>query len=82
MLKARCSYLYLVGIRESDRWLLLIAIVLGTSFLMFAVIFDIISKKIGYEVRWRYMKAVLTQEAAWYDEKNINELPTVINTSV
>lgn len=38
--------------------------------------------KIAYEVKWRYMKALLSQDEEWYDQINCNELPSEINSNV
>ena len=38
--------------------------------------------KISYELKWRYLKAVLSQDWAWYEAQNIEELPTQINVNV
>lgn len=38
-----------------------------------------ISEKVGYEFKYRYLHAILKQEAAWFDEKDSQELPSKIS---
>lgn len=30
------------------------------------------------ELKWRYLKALMLKDVAWYDKQNINELPTEV----
>ena len=41
-----------------------------------------IGAKISYELKWRYLKAVLSQDCNWYERQNIEELPTQINVNI
>lgn len=49
------------------------------SFLFFTF-WGIIAEKVGFEYKYRYLYAVLKQEAAWYDEKDAQELPSKISS--
>ena len=48
------------------------------SYLFFGF-WQIISEKVGYEYKYRYLYAVLKQEAAWFDANNSQELPSKIS---
>lgn len=39
----------------------------------------IISEKVGYYFRYRYLDAVLKKDTKWFDESNFQELPTKIS---
>ncbi|CAI2366845.1 unnamed protein product [Moneuplotes crassus] len=62
----------------SKIYLLLGAVLWVLSFIFFSF-WSIISEKVGYQFRYRYLRAVLQQESAWYDEKDPLELPTKIS---
>ena len=49
------------------------------SFIFFSF-WSNIAEKVGYEYKYRYLHAVLKQEAAWYDEKDSQELPSKISS--
>ena len=49
------------------------------SYLFFGF-WQIFSEKVGYEFKYRYLYAVLKQEAAWFDENNSQELPSKISS--
>ena len=49
------------------------------SFLFFTF-WSIIAEKVGFEYKYRYLHAVLRQEAAWFDEKDAQELPSKISS--
>jgi ATP-binding cassette subfamily B (MDR/TAP) protein 1 len=58
-------------------------LIIGSLVWVFSFIFftfwSIIAEKVGYEFKYRYLQAVLRQEAAWYDEKETLELPSKIS---
>jgi len=62
----------------SKVYLIIGAILWVLSFLFFSF-WSIISEKVGYEFKYRYLHAVLKQESAWYDEKDPLALPTTIS---
>ena len=35
-----------------------------------------------YEYKWRYLKALLHQETEWYDERDAEELPSIVNAQL
>lgn len=41
---------------------------------------SIISEKCGYEFKYRYLQAILRQEADWYDKNDAQELPSKISS--
>ena len=41
-----------------------------------------VAQKLSYELKWRYLKAVLTQNEAWYEQINVEELPSRINFNI
>ena len=44
--------------------------------------FHLIGQKICYEVKSRYMKALIVQDNNWYDEQNMEKLPTIVHTNL
>ena len=70
------------GFRDKVKWLGMIAAIGGICWYIFCMIFIIIGAKISYELKWRYLKAVLSQDCAWYERQNIEELPTQINVNI
>jgi ABC-type multidrug transport system fused ATPase/permease subunit len=52
-----------------------------TSFLTY-VCFAIIGDKVVRELKWRYLKAILTKEMEWFDQQNVNELPSEVFTNL
>ncbi|CAI2367048.1 unnamed protein product [Moneuplotes crassus] len=55
------------------------SIVWVLSFFFFSF-WRIIAEKVGYEFKYRYLKSILQQESAWYDEKDPLELPSKISS--
>ena len=41
-----------------------------------------IGQKTVYEYKWRYLKALLHQETEWYDERDAEELPSIVNAQL
>ena len=41
-----------------------------------------IGTKIVTELKWRYLKAVLSQETEWFDSQNVEELPSEIHANM
>ena len=70
------------GLRDKIKWFAMIAAIGGVWCYIFWIIFIIIGSKISYELKWRYLKAVLSQDWAWYEKQNIEELPTQINVNI
>jgi len=73
---------FIDGIRDVKDYILVVGGVTCCCFFIFWVCLALVSKKVVYELKWRYMKAVLTQEAEWYEARRIEELPTQINTAL
>ena len=70
------------GMREKVKWFAILATIGGVTSYIFWMAFIVIGLKISYELKWRYLKAVLSQDWAWYDSQNIEELPTQINVNI
>ena len=70
------------GIRDKVLLFGVLAGIGGVCWYIFCFIFIIIGAKISYELKWRYFKAVLSQDCNWYERQNIEELPTQINVNV
>ena len=70
------------GIRDKILLFGILAGIGGVCWYIFCLIFIIIGAKISYELKWRYFKAVLSQDWNWYERQNIEELPTQINVNV
>ena len=70
------------GMRDKVKWFAMLAAIGGITWYIFWMAFIIIGAKISYELKWRYLKAVLSQDWAWYESKNIEELPTQINVNI
>jgi hypothetical protein len=45
-------------------------------------LFELVSKKLTYEMNWRSIKAILSQEVEWYDSQQLEILPTTINDQI
>jgi hypothetical protein len=45
-------------------------------------LFELVSKKLTYEMKWRSIKAILSQEVEWYDSQQLEILPTTINDQI
>jgi ABC-type multidrug transport system fused ATPase/permease subunit len=52
-----------------------------TAFI-YSFCFSMIGTKIVTELKWRYLKAVLSQETEWFDKKNVEELPSEIHANM
>ena len=52
------------------------------SWSIFFMWFHLVGQKICYEVKSRYMKALLVQDNNWYDEQNLEKLPTIVHTNL
>ena len=57
---------------------------IGSAFFgyMYFYCFYTIGQKTVYEYKWRYLKALLQQETEWYDERNAEELPSIVNSEL
>lgn len=44
--------------------------------------FSLIGKKILSELKWRYLKAILSQDQEWFDSKDLDSLPTEVNANL
>lgn len=42
----------------------------------------IVSHKASYELKWRYLKAILTKDAEWFDNQNVHKLPLDIYSNL
>jgi ABC-type bacteriocin/lantibiotic exporter with double-glycine peptidase domain len=62
-------------------WLLL-GIGIGTASFLTYISFAIIGDKVVRELKWRYLKAILTKEMEWFDQRNVNELPSEVFTNL
>ena len=69
-------------IREKALILGIQAVVWGIWWYIFCLLFTIIGAKISYELKWRYFKAILSQNWNWYESQNIEELPTQISVNI
>ena len=52
-------------------------IVLITGFIYY-LSFSLIGKRINYELRWRYILALMRQDTNWYDKQTLESIPTII----
>lgn len=50
------------------------AVVIFISSSIFNILFTLIGQKLSYEFKWRYLKALMTKDSAWYDSKDVNKL--------
>ena len=57
---------------------------LGIIVWIFTYIFfgfsSVVSEKIGFNFRYKYLEAVLQKDTKWFDESNSQELPTKISS--
>ena len=73
---------------EKISWVLLMdAGVLWISCWMFFVCFHLVGQKVSYEIRWRYMKSILTKDVfflstEWFEDRSLEELPTKVHTNL
>jgi hypothetical protein len=71
---------------ESIRDVNIYIIVLGTAMLLSMLVsltlFELVSKNLTYELKWRSIKAILSQEVEWYDSQQLEILPTTINDQI
>ena len=49
---------------------------------IFVTWFHLVGQKVVFEIRWRYLKALLTKDSEWYEERNIEEIPSIIYTNL
>ena len=60
----------------------LIPVVLAPFGFLYIYSFFSIGRKVVYEYRRKYMKALLVQESEWYDERNAEEIPSNVNSEL
>jgi ABC-type multidrug transport system fused ATPase/permease subunit len=44
--------------------------------------FAFIGNKVVSELKWRYLKAILTKDMEWFDHQNVNKLPSEVFTNL
>ena len=64
-------------------WIILMVAGIQTlSWTIFVSWFHLVGQKVVYEIRWRYLKAIVTKNSEWYETQNIEELPSIIHTNL
>ena len=62
-------------------WILLAVTNAIAAFITY-ISFAIIGDKVVRELKWRYLKAILTKEMDWFDQQNVNKLPSEVFTNL
>ncbi len=57
------------------------AVVWVLSYLYFGL-WAVISEKVGYAFKVRYMEAVLRMESAWFDKENVESIATKMSSEI
>ena len=70
------------AINDGILYIGLIPIVLAPFGFLYIYSFYSIGRKVVYEYRRKYMKALLVQETEWYDERNAEEIPSNVNSEL
>lgn len=68
--------------RDSIYWFLVLAGINFACSFMYFISFTLIGRKICYELKKKYLKAILMQEPEWFDKRNVEEIPTEVNTNL
>jgi ABC-type multidrug transport system fused ATPase/permease subunit len=55
--------------------------VAATSFQCY-LSFAVVGNKVVSELKWRYLKAILTKDMEWFDQHNVNKLPSEVFTNL
>lgn len=63
-------------------WWFIAAIIVFVSTTIAYISFSLIGIKTKYEIKWRYLKAILTKDAEWYESRNVNQLPSEVFTNL
>ena len=63
-------------------WFYIITGIAATTCFIYCVCFYILGNKICYELKWRYLLAILSQEQEWFAQRDVDELPTEVYTNL
>jgi ABC-type multidrug transport system fused ATPase/permease subunit len=44
--------------------------------------FSLVGAKVNYELKYRYLKSILTKDEEWYESQNVSQLPTQVFTNL
>lgn len=71
-------------IRDDIEWLayvqLMLAGVLPIACILFVSSLHLVGQKVVYEVRLKYIRAIITKDSEWFEERNLEAIPTAIHT--
>ena len=72
--------------RNDVEWLawivLMVAGVLVVCSSIFVTCFHLVGQKVVYEIRWRYIRAILTKDTEWFESRNLEEIPSSIHANL
>lgn len=68
--------------RDHIKWFLVLAAINFACWFIYYLCFINIGKKISYELKRRYLRAILMQEPEWFDKRTVEEIPTEVNTNI
>jgi ATP-binding cassette, subfamily B (MDR/TAP), member 1 len=69
-------------IREDNIWYMIIGLHVAATALIYSFCFSMIGSKIINELKWRYLKSILCQDTEWFDQRNVEELPTEVHANM
>jgi ATP-binding cassette, subfamily B (MDR/TAP), member 1 len=73
---------FIDDIREDNIWFMIIGLHVAAMAMIYSFCFSMIGAKIINELKWRYLKAILSQETEWFDQRNVEELPSEIHANM
>jgi ABC-type multidrug transport system fused ATPase/permease subunit len=73
---------FIDDIRQDNIWQMIIGLHLMATAMIYSFCFSMIGAKIINELKWRYLKAILSQESEWFDQRNLEELPSEIHANL
>ena len=59
---------------------LILAGVLPIACILFVSSLHLVGQKVVYEVRLKYIRAILTKDSEWFEERNLEAIPSTIHT--
>lgn len=70
---------FIGNVRFLSAIFLYMAIILWIVTYLFFGFSSVISERIGFNFRYKYLEAVLKKDTKWFDQSNYQELPTKIS---
>ena len=68
--------------RDRNYWFIVQAAGIWITWFIFLLWFSIVGLEVVYQLKWRYMKAILTKDSKWYEETDPKQLPYLVNLNL